>query len=70
MEWLISRPVFIALAVTGALVAAATAALRTGGALSDQGFKYWNWVAYAFMAASIVIFIVAGFSPGGHPGDR
>jgi membrane protein required for beta-lactamase induction len=65
MEWVFSRSMIVALAVVGGLVAALTSWLQAKGALSAPRLKRLNIIAYGFMAASMVLFIVAGFRNAG-----
>ena len=59
MEWLWSRPVVIALALTGGALSVAAMALR-----KRQGAAHWvarfDAVSYVFMGVSMLLFIIAG----------
>ena len=65
MDLLSDRTAIIALAVVGGIfsVIARVRQTRGGGPGSHAG--WWNALGYIFMAASIVLFIVAGFRKAG-----
>lgn len=56
-----SRPAVIGLAVIGAACAGMASLLQARKGASASGVRRWNIVAYACMAASMALFIVAGF---------
>lgn len=59
--WLISREVVVGLAIIGAVVSMLAAALRSRGVLGEAKARLVNRTGYAFMWASISLFIIAGF---------
>lgn len=61
MEFLLSRPVVIALALLGALLSSAASIGQVRKAFSLQAARALNLAGYACMAASMLLFIVAGF---------
>ena len=58
------RPVVIALAILGAIVATLGSYLvRHPGRLGERGARFLLLLGYGLSGASIVLFIVAGFLP-------
>ena len=64
MAWLLSRETMIVLAILGGLAATVAPMLRKRGALDELRAERLNYVGYALMAASMLIFIIAGFRAG------
>jgi hypothetical protein len=60
MEALVDRRVVIALAIAGALLSTAASMLRVRGTLGERGARNLNYAGYAFMLASMALFIAAG----------
>ena len=60
MELLLTRPVVVGLAVVGALFAFCASVLGTTGKLSEVQAKRLNAAGYAAMAASMLLFALAG----------
>ena len=60
MELLLNRPVVVALAILGAVLATATSILQAKGILGPRGGKVLNYSGYAAMALSMVLFALAG----------
>ena len=60
MEALIDRRVVIGLAIAGAVLSAAASRLRVRGRLGERGARNLNCAGYAFMLASMALFIAAG----------
>jgi uncharacterized membrane protein len=63
-DWLVSRPTIITLAVVGGVFAVLASLLRTRGPEHEFRVKQLNLVAYIFMAASMILFVIAGFWRG------
>jgi len=62
LQWLLRRETVIALAVVGGLFSVAAWLLSSRRAVVPAAATWCNRAAYAFMAASMLIFIVAGFA--------
>lgn len=60
MEALLDRRVVIALAVAGAVLSTIASILQMRGALGARGARNLNYAGYAFMGASMLLFVVAG----------
>ena len=60
MELLLTRPVVIGLAVLGAVLATGGSLLRTRGIVGKRGAGFLNYAGYAFMGASMLLFVLAG----------
>jgi len=60
MELLLNRPMVVALAILGALLAAAASSLRLRGALGEKGERILNYAGYGCMGASMLLFVLAG----------
>jgi hypothetical protein len=60
LEPLLSRPVVVALAVLGALLATAASFLQTRGYVAEKTGRALNWAAYAVMGASMLLFVLTG----------
>jgi hypothetical protein len=62
MEALLDRRLVIALAVAGGLLSAAASLLQLRGKLGERGARNLNYAGYAFMGASMVLFVMAGLT--------
>jgi hypothetical protein len=60
MDWLLSRPTVVALAVLGALLATAASFLQVRGYVGERGARLLNWAGYGCMGASMLLFALAG----------
>jgi ABC-type arginine transport system permease subunit len=60
MELFLSKPMVVALAVLGAILAVAASLLRAAGKLNEVQAKRLNAVAYVVMGASMLLFALAG----------
>jgi succinate dehydrogenase hydrophobic anchor subunit len=61
MDWLFGRATIVTLAVLGGFFAVLAWLLQARGTVAPARVKALNAVAYICMAASMVLFIVAGF---------
>jgi hypothetical protein len=61
MDWLFSRVTIITLAVLGGIFAFVASSLQARGLALVPRARKWNVLAYIFMAASMALFIAAGF---------
>ena len=61
MELLVSRPVVIALAIIGAVAATLATMLEARGKIDTRRAQKLNRAGYVAMAASMLLFIIAGF---------
>ena len=60
MELLLSKPVVVTLAIIGAVLSTAASFLQTRGYVSERTGKALNWAGYGVMAASMLLFVLAG----------
>jgi hypothetical protein len=60
MEFLLTRPAVVALAILGAVLSTAASILQTKGILGSRGGKVLNYTGYAAMALSMALFAFAG----------
>lgn len=60
MDLLLTRPVVVALAVLGALLAAAASFLQVRGYVSPKAGRLLNWAGYGVMGLSMLLFALAG----------
>lgn len=60
MEVLLTRPVVIALAIFGAVLATAASVLQRRGMVSERRALILNYAGYGFMGASMLLFVLAG----------
>lgn len=60
MELLLSKPVVITLAIIGAVFSTAASFLQTRGYVSERTAKALNYAGYGVMAASMLLFVLAG----------
>lgn len=66
MELLLSRPVVVALAVIGALLATAASFLQRRGVVDERGARVLNYAGYGFMGVSMLLFALAGLLGTAH----
>lgn len=64
MDWLLTRETVIALAVLGAIFSTAASVLQVRGTIGAARARQLNIVGYAFMGASMLLFIVVGYRGG------
>jgi uncharacterized protein with PQ loop repeat len=64
MEALLDRRVVIGLAIAGAVLSTAASVLQVRGVLSSRAARNMNLAGYAFMGVSMLLFVIAGFTPG------
>jgi hypothetical protein len=60
MDFLLTRPVVVALAILGALLATTASILQAKGILGPRGGKVLNYSGYAAMVLSMALFALAG----------
>ncbi len=60
VEWLFGRPLVIALAVCGGAISILASWCHSRRLLSEESIASLNKTAYAFMGASMVLFICIG----------
>jgi len=60
MELLLTRPVVVALAILGAVLATAASMLQAKGILGPRGGKLLSYSGYAAMSLSMALFALAG----------
>jgi hypothetical protein len=60
MEFLLSRPVVVTLAIIGAVLATAASLLQTRGILGQRGARILNYAGYGVMGVSMLLFALAG----------
>jgi hypothetical protein len=60
MEVLLERPVVIGLAIAGAVFSTAASLLQARGHIGAARAHQLNVVGYAFMGASMVLFVIVG----------
>jgi len=60
MDFLLTRPVVVTLAILGALLATTASILQAKGILGPRGGKVLNYSGYAAMALSMALFAFAG----------
>jgi amino acid transporter len=65
MDWLFSRATIVALAVVGGVFSVLAWLRQTRGSETGWPAGWWSFIGYVFMAASIALFIVAGFRKSG-----
>ncbi len=61
MDWWVTREAIIALAVLGAIVSVSASLLQSSGRIDAGRAQQLNTAGYGLMAASMLLFIVAGF---------
>lgn len=62
IETLLGKPVVIGLAILGAAFSTGASLLRVRGKVSEGGARKLNYAGYAFMAASMILFVLAGLT--------
>ena len=68
-DWLFDRTTVVTLAIAGGVFSVLASWSQSRGWVTKQQFKVLNQAAYAFMAASIILFIFAGLlGEGGRAG--
>jgi predicted membrane channel-forming protein YqfA (hemolysin III family) len=60
MELLLTKPVVVALAVLGAIIAVVASLLGAKGTLTQRQARRLNVIAYVVMGASMLLFALAG----------
>lgn len=60
MELLLTKPVVVALAVIGAVLATAASMLQKRGIVGGRGARILNYVGYGVMGTSMLLFALAG----------
>jgi uncharacterized protein with PQ loop repeat len=60
MELLLSKTVVVALAIVGAVLCTAASFLQMRGYVSEKTGKAINYAGYGVMAASMLLFVLAG----------
>ena len=60
MELVLSKTVVVALAILGGVLSVAASFLQMRGYVSEKAGKAINYAGYALMAASMVLFVLAG----------
>jgi hypothetical protein len=61
MDWLLTREAIITLAVLGAAPSVAASVLQSSGKLGAARARQLHVAGYGLMAASMLLFIAAGF---------
>ena len=61
MDWLLAREAIITLAVLGAIASVSASILQSSGRISAGRARLITRTGYGFMAASMLLFIAAGF---------
>ena len=61
MDWLLAREAVITLAMLGAIASVVAAVLQSSGKIGAGRAQQLNTAGYGLMAASMLLFIVAGF---------
>jgi uncharacterized protein with PQ loop repeat len=64
MEWILSRATIVTLAVLGGIFAGLASLLQARGSTFAPRTRQLTIAGYVFMAASMVLFVVAGFLRG------
>ena len=60
MDFLLSKPVVVSLAILGAVLSSAASFLQVRGYISVRVAKGLNWAGYGAMGASMLLFVLAG----------
>jgi hypothetical protein len=60
MEFLLTKPVVVALAVLGAILSSLASFLQARGHVSEKTGKAMNYAGYGVMGASMLLFVLAG----------
>jgi hypothetical protein len=61
VDWLFTRPVVVTFAILGAALSMLASALHARGKVNEQRAQQIHYAGYGFMAASMLLFIIAGF---------
>jgi hypothetical protein len=66
VEFLLTKPVVVALAIVGAVLSTAASLLQMRGFVGEKTARTLNWAGYAVMGASMLLFVLAGLlgAPG------
>ena len=59
-DWLLGRPLIIALALIGGAISLLISWNKSRRMLTKEQIHWLNKASYAFMGASIILFVVAG----------
>ncbi len=60
MEFLLTRPVVVALAILGAVLSSLASFLQMRGYVSEKAARALNWAGYGVMGVSVLLFVLAG----------
>jgi hypothetical protein len=60
MEFLLTRPVVVTLALIGAVLSTSASFLQTRGYVGEKAGKALNYAGYGVMGASMLLFVLAG----------
>jgi hypothetical protein len=60
MEFLLTKPVVVTLAIIGAVLSSSASFLRMRGYVSARTARGINWAGYGAMWASMLLFVLAG----------
>jgi len=60
MDFLLSRPVVVTLAIIGAVLATAASLLQSRGIIGQRGARILNYAGYGVMGVSMLLFALAG----------
>jgi hypothetical protein len=60
MEFLLTKPVVVALAILGAVLSSSASFLQMRGYVGEKAGKALNWAGYGVMGASMLFFVLAG----------
>ena len=61
-DWLLDRSTVIGLAIVGGVFSIVASWCQVRGIVSEDSIKKLNQTAYAFMAVSIILFVIAGLT--------
>ena len=60
MEFLLTKPFVVTLAIIGAVLSTSASFLQTRGYVSEKAGKAINYAGYGVMGASMLLFVLAG----------
>ena len=60
MEFLLTKPVVVTLAIVGAILSSSASFLQTRGTISEKTARALNWAGYGVMGVSMLLFVLAG----------
>jgi len=60
MEFLLTKPVVVTLAVLGAVLSSLASFLLTRGRISEKTSRALNYAGYSVMGTSMLLFVLAG----------